>query len=116
MAKDSELQKCTVNIPIFNRLGFTQFTVVPTASVEKIGNITESSNILTLNNVEGVAVDQYIYANGILSGTKVESISGQQVTMTTDATDTIQYQNIIFYEVLEDGLLPLKKGQTVKFL
>jgi hypothetical protein len=112
MPEDSELR--LVNIFGTVPSTATQFEVIPTPTVQRIGTVSSGSDQLTVNDITGVTAGLYIYGEGIPMGTQVDSILGNIVTMTENATAFLQGQ-VTFYEEESQGLLPLSAGQKIRF-
>lgn len=112
---DEELQIAEVSSFITGRANLTKFQVVPPPTVSRIGSITTGTDQLTVNSSSGVTANLYVYAQGIPTGTIVSSIAGNILTLSENATETFQYRDVVFYVAKEDGLLPLKPGQTLRF-
>lgn len=115
MPTNDELQIATISGVIYPNT-VTRFQIVPPASKTRLGAITTGTNQLTVNSATGITANLYIFANGIPTGTQVQSILGNVLTLTKNATASFSRETIIFYTTSTDGLLPLKVGQTIKFL
>jgi len=115
MPTDEELQLVTISDNIFNREQYTQFEIIPPPAISRIGTIADASTSLTVNSGSGISIGLYVYANGLRSGTSVTNVVGNVVTLSLPSTEAFTYRNIIFYTDFQEGLLPLKPGQTIKF-
>lgn len=112
MPQDNELR--VVNVFGTVPRNATQFEVIPTPTVQRIGTVSSGSDQLTVNDITGITAGLYIYGDGIPMGTQVDSIAGNVVTMTANATVFLQGQ-VTFYEEESQGLLPLSPGQKIRF-
>jgi hypothetical protein len=115
MPADNELEIATISGVIYPS-NPTRFMIVPPATTTKLGSIPNNSTQLTVNNTTGITTNLYVNAVGIQTGTQVSSIVGNVVTLSKTSTEAFSGRTIVFYTNSTDGLLPLKVGQTIKFL
>lgn len=115
MPEDNELQIATVSGTILPS-NVTQFQVVPPKEVEKVGSVTTGSPTMTINTSTGVTNGLYVFADGVPTGTTVQSGGGTTtLTLSGNATETVAKSRVIFYQNGADGLLPLQVGSTIRF-
>jgi hypothetical protein len=113
--EDNELQIASVSGVILPS-NVTQFQVVPPREVEKVGTVTTGSPTMTINTSSGVTDGLYVFADGVPTGTIVQSGGGTTtLTLSENATETITNSRIIFYQDGASGLLPLQVGSVIRF-
>lgn len=93
----------------------TKFVIVPPPDITTIGNATSGDDEITVANPFGIVEGLYVFAGGVPIGSVVTNVSGNIVTISQDTTEALFNTNVIFYTEAEDGLLPLKVGQTIQF-
>lgn len=113
MPEDSELRLVNVfgNVPTTA----TQFEIVPPPTLQRIGSVSSGSDQLTVNSVAGLSAGLYIYGSGIDQGTQIDSILGNVITMTVNASSALTRGVVYFYADATDTLLPLSPNSKIKF-
>lgn len=113
MPEDSELR--LVNVFGTVPQTATQFEIVPPPTLQRIGTVSSGSDQLTVNSVSGLSAGLYIYGNGIEQGTQIDSILGNVITMTANATSALTRGIVYFYADATDTLLPLSPNARIRF-
>jgi hypothetical protein len=117
MPTDKELQIAKVSSAIFPRANVTKFYIIPPPEIRKIGSVLVGDlSELLIQDTSNLSEGLFIFGEFIPSGTTIESIVGNTITMSAPAYGAFTNRDIIFYSSLEDGLLPLKVGQTIGFV
>lgn len=117
MPTDEELQIARVSRFIFPRDNVTQFYIIPPADKRKIGSVLVGDlKELVVQDASGLTGGLFIFGEFIPTGATIVSILGNTITMNVEASQAFANRDVIFYTEAEDGLLPLKVGQTIRFI
>jgi hypothetical protein len=117
MPTDEELQIAKVFRTIFPKNNITKFYIIPPPEIRKIGSVLVGDPTeLIVQDTSNLSEGLFIFAEFIPSGTSIVSIVGNTITMSASASEAFTNRDIIFYSSFEDGLLPLKVGQTIGFV
>lgn len=111
---DDDLHKATVVPGLINYQVGDKITTFSN-SISTYGSISSGSNQLHVYNEDGIVTGLTVQATGIPSGTIVNNVTGNVITLSANATSALSASPVKFIAPSGEDLLPLQVGQNYSY-